>query len=89
MEYLWSKLRKYMLPTYSHPLTALYETTYVGESDGAKYFRRDHGKTLNSMNGRYMLPVDEDEIRVCLAVVFLCLWSLKFGDVSDRSITTA
>jgi hypothetical protein len=42
---------------------ALCETTYVGEDD-TKYFRRTHGRTLNTMNERYMLPVDEDEVQV-------------------------
>jgi hypothetical protein len=36
---------------------------YVGEDD-TQFFRRVHGRRLNTMNERYMLPVDDDEIKV-------------------------
>lgn len=36
----------------------------VGDDDSA-FFRTLHGRKLNSMNNRYMLPADEDELKVC------------------------
>jgi hypothetical protein len=42
---------------------ASYEISFVGEDD-SEYFRRVHNRTLNTMNTRYMLPVDADEVRV-------------------------
>ena len=35
----------------------------VGEDD-SDYFRFVHGRSLNALNTTYMLPVDEDEIKV-------------------------
>jgi hypothetical protein len=35
----------------------------LGEDD-ADYFRFVHGRSLNALNTTYMLPVDEDEIKV-------------------------
>lgn len=37
----------------------------LGEDD-SDYFRLVHGRTLNASNTTYMLPVDEDEIKVNL-----------------------
>jgi hypothetical protein len=42
---------------------ATWELGYVGEDD-AHFFRRVHGRWLNATNERYMLPADEDEVRV-------------------------
>lgn len=36
---------------------------YLGEDD-SDYFRFIHGRSLNALNTTYMLPVDEDEIKV-------------------------
>jgi len=38
------------------------EISYVGEDD-SEFFRRVHGRALNTMNTRYMLPGDADEVR--------------------------
>jgi hypothetical protein len=36
---------------------------YVGEDDSA-YFRFLHGRKLNTLNETYLLPVDDDEVKV-------------------------
>jgi hypothetical protein len=36
---------------------------YVGEDDSG-YFRTVHGKKLNALNSVYLLPVDEDAVKV-------------------------
>lgn len=36
---------------------------YVGDDDSA-YFRTLHGRNLNALNSVYLLPVDEDEVKV-------------------------
>lgn len=36
---------------------------YLGEDD-ADFFQNIHGRTLNTLNPRYMLPVDRDEVKV-------------------------
>ena len=50
------------------PLNVPSEVSYVGEDD-SEYFTEVHGRRLNSMNMRYMLPADADEIRVSLHLV--------------------
>jgi hypothetical protein len=44
------------------------ELSYVGEDD-SEYFTEVYGRRVNSMNKRYMLPADADEIRVNLVSV--------------------
>jgi len=44
------------------PLNVPSEVSYVGEDD-SEYFTEVHGRRVNSMNTRYMLPADADEIR--------------------------
>lgn len=36
---------------------------YVGEDDSG-YFRTVHGRKLNALNSVYLLPVDEDAVKV-------------------------
>lgn len=36
---------------------------YVGEDDSG-YFRIVHGRKLNALNSVYLLPVDEDAVKV-------------------------
>ncbi|KAF7976349.1 hypothetical protein HWV62_5921 [Athelia sp. TMB] len=38
------------------------ELSFVGDDD-SKYFAEIHGRKINTMNQRYMLPADEDEIK--------------------------
>ena len=38
---------------------------YVGEND-AEFFKESYGRRLNTLNPRYKLPVDSDEIKVCM-----------------------
>jgi hypothetical protein len=54
------------------PLNVPSEVSYVGEDD-SEYFIEVHGRRVNSMNTRYMLPADADEVRVILhPVLMLC-----------------
>lgn len=39
------------------------DVSYVGLDDSA-YYTEIHGRRMNSMNPRYMLPADADEVRV-------------------------
>lgn len=39
------------------------DLAYVGDDD-SQFFRLLYGKTLNTLNPRYLLPADEDERRV-------------------------
>lgn len=41
----------------------------LGEDD-SDYFRFVHGRSLNALNTTYMLPVDEDEIKVNFRLIF-------------------
>lgn len=41
----------------------LNQITYVGEDD-SHYFTERHGRRFNALSQRYMLPSDEEEIRV-------------------------
>jgi len=50
---------------YILPLNVPSELSYVGEDD-SEYFTEVYGRRVNSMNKRYMLPADADEIRVNL-----------------------
>lgn len=43
------------------------EVTYVGEDD-SEFFTQIHGRNVNTINQRYMLPADADEIRVSLII---------------------
>lgn len=45
------------------PLDVPDEIIWVGEDDSS-FFRIIHGRKLNALNKRYMLPADADEIRV-------------------------
>lgn len=45
---------------------------YVGEDDSG-YFRTLHGKKLNALNSVYLLPVDEDAVKVPTKLLFLFL----------------
>lgn len=47
------------------PLDVPTDVAYVGLDDSA-YFTEIHGRRINSMNSRYMLPADADEVRVSL-----------------------
>jgi len=47
------------------PLQVPVVDLWVGEN-ASDFFVYKHGRKLNSLNPRYMLPVDDDEIRVCL-----------------------
>lgn len=53
------------------PLNVPSEISYVGEDD-SEYFTELHGRKMNSMNTRYMLPADADEIRVSLGLAVIC-----------------
>jgi hypothetical protein len=44
--------------------------TVLGDDD-TEFFRTVHGRTLNTLNPRYMLPVDVDEIKVRTFLLFL------------------
>lgn len=59
------------------PLNVPSEVSYVGEDD-SEFFTHIHGRKMNSMNQRYMLPADEDEVRVSLAFRRWCLVDLKY-----------
>jgi len=39
------------------------EISYLGDDD-KEFFRNVHGRLLNTLNPRYLLPVDRDEIKV-------------------------
>ena len=41
----------------------LNQITYVGEDD-SQFFTEIHGRRFNALSQRYMLPADEEEIRV-------------------------
>jgi hypothetical protein len=43
----------------------LNQLTYVGEDD-SKFFCQIHGRRFNALSSRYMLPADEEEVRVRL-----------------------
>ena len=40
------------------------DISILGDDD-TEFFRTVHGRVLNTMNPRYMLPADKDEIEVC------------------------
>ncbi|KAJ8700323.1 hypothetical protein PTI98_003364 [Pleurotus ostreatus] len=44
---------------YQHPVEYLSD-----RDDDSDYFRNVHGRALNALNERYMLPVDHDEVKV-------------------------
>ena len=56
------------------PLNVPSEVSYVGEDD-SEYFIEIHGRKINSMNLRYMLPADADEVRVGLKLIS-CKYSI-------------
>jgi hypothetical protein len=39
------------------------DVSFVGDDDSS-YFRTVHGRSLNTLNTTYLLPVDQDEIKV-------------------------
>lgn len=41
----------------------LNQLTYVGEDD-SEFFCQIHGRRFNALSSRYMLPADEEEVRV-------------------------
>ena len=43
--------------------SSLPEISNLGDDD-TEFFRHTHGRILNTLNPRYMLPVDSDEIKV-------------------------
>ncbi|KII87150.1 hypothetical protein PLICRDRAFT_112726 [Plicaturopsis crispa FD-325 SS-3] len=47
---------------HNHWLQPQFEVDFVGV-DASQFFRTVHGMTLNTINTRYMIPVDEDAIR--------------------------
>lgn len=61
------------------PLNVPSQVSYVGEDD-SEYFTEIHGRKINSMNLRYMLPSDADEIRVSTRSLI---------DISQRSYLSA
>jgi hypothetical protein len=40
------------------------DISYILGEDDTDFFRNVHGRTLNTLNPRYMLPVDRDEVKV-------------------------
>ena len=44
------------------------ETVVVGDGD-SEFFRKLHGRTLNALNHIYLLPADEDEVKVSLGTL--------------------
>ncbi|RDB21118.1 Secondary metabolism regulator LAE1 [Hypsizygus marmoreus] len=38
------------------------DISYIGDDD-SEFFRTVHGRSLNALNSRYMLPVDQDEVK--------------------------
>lgn len=38
--------------------------------DDTEFFKTVHGRILNTLNTRYMLPVDKDEIKVRVSFLF-------------------
>ena len=51
------------------------DISILGDDD-TEFFRDVHGRILNTLNPRYMLPVDRDEIKV--RATFRCISSHPF-----------
>lgn len=42
------------------------DVSFIGEDD-SEYFRRLFDRTFNNLNTRYLLPADEDEVKVSVS----------------------
>lgn len=69
---------------YQHPVEFL-----TDRDDDSDYFRTIHGRALNTLNDRYMLPVDHDEVKVPLVAYHLLPIHVLIVDHSAQSSITA
>lgn len=49
--------------------------TLVGDDD-SEYFRNLHGRTLNTLNTNYLIPVDDDQVKASSSSSFIFLLAL-------------
>lgn len=49
--------------------------TVVGDDD-SEYFRNLHGRTLNTLNTNYLIPVDDDQVKASFSSSFIFLLAL-------------
>jgi hypothetical protein len=59
-----------MLMRLNYPVVfPLNQISYVGEDD-SQFFKEIHGRKFNALSQRYMLPADEEEVRVSTPMSF-------------------
>lgn len=50
----------------------LLDVADIGDDD-SEYFRQVDNRTLNTLNSIYMLPTDEEEVKVATGIVFFLI----------------